>query len=138
MNYRWIIFLGAILAALGVASGAAGAHQIENRVEKGLMARKQLTQFETAVRYQIYHALGLILIGLVAQTRSSRWLAVAAVTMICGCLLFCGGLYAFVAVKSMQLPYENIVHVVPVGGGLFIVSWLVLAMGVLGKGKSPT
>jgi len=133
MNFRFVIFLGAVLAALGVASGAAGAHQLESRVEKGLMAPKQLAQFETAVRYQVYHAVGLILIGLVAQAHPSRWLAAAAVAMILGCLLFCGGLYAYVAVKSMQLPYENIVHVVPFGGGLFIVSWLLLAVGTFGK-----
>lgn len=133
MNYRWIIFLGAILAAMGVASGAIGAHLLEKRVEEKKIAAKQIEQYETAVRYQLYHALGLILIGALAQARPSRWLAAAAVAMICGCLLFCGGIYGYVAVKSMQLPYESIVHVVPFGGGLFILSWLLLAVGAFGN-----
>jgi len=128
MNFRFIIFLGALLAALGVASGAIGAHWLEKQV-----APKQLEQFETAVRYQIYHALGLLVIGALAQTMPSRWLSAAAITMILGCLLFCGGLYAYVAVVAKQLPYTGVVHVVPVGGVLFIVSWVLVAMGALRK-----
>ena len=131
MNYRWIIFLGAILAAMGVASGAAGAHQLESRVEKGLMARKQLEQYETAVRYQIYHALGLILIGVLAQANPSRWLVAAAIAMILGILLFSGCLYGYVASEVMQRPQKFFVHIVPVGGVLFIVSWVLLALGAL-------
>lgn len=134
MNYRWIIFIGAVLAAMGVASGAIGAHLLEKRVKEKKIAAKQIEQYETAVRYQIYHSLGLILIGALAQAHPSRWLVAAAVTMVCGCLLFCGGLFAYVAVMSMKLPYTNVVHVVPIGGGLFILSWVLLAIGVLGKG----
>jgi len=133
MNFRLVIFLGALLAAMGVASGAIGAHLLEKRVAEGTIAQKQLEQYETAVRYQIYHALGLLLIGALAQARPSRWLTAAAVTMILGCLLFCGGLYAFVAVMAMQLPYRQVVHVVPFGGVLFIVSWVLLAIGSLQK-----
>lgn len=136
MNYRWIIFLGALLAAMGVASGAIGAHLLEKRFEENKIAAKQVEQYETAVRYQIYHALGLILIGALAQAHPSRWLAASAVAMICGCLLFCGGLYGYIAAVTVPLPpLIFLKHVIPFGGGLFILSWMLLAVGTLANGK---
>ena len=133
MNYRAVIFLGAILAAMGVASGAIGAHLLESRVEQGLMKSKQFEQYETAVRYQMYHALGLLLVGLLGQTRPSRWLAASAVVMIVGCLLFSGGLYGYIAAVTVPLPLLFLRHVIPIGGGLLIVSWVLLAIGAVGK-----
>ena len=133
MNYRAVIFLGAILAAMGVASGAIGAHLLEDRVKAGLMKPKQFEQYETAVRYQMYHALGLMLIGLLGQMRPSRWLTASAVVMIVGCLLFSGGLYGHVAAVSMQKPIPLLVKIIPIGGGLQILSWVLLAIGAVRK-----
>jgi uncharacterized membrane protein YgdD (TMEM256/DUF423 family) len=131
MNYRVIIFLGAILAATGVAAGAIGAHLLEKRIEV-----KQREQFETAVRYQIYHALGLILIGILAHAHPSRWLTAAAAAMLAGCLLFCGGLFGYVTAVAMDWPLKFLVHIVPFGGGLFIVSWVLVAIGAAEKSVS--
>ena len=57
----WIA-LGALLAGLAVAAGALGAHGLKTWVDQGRLDIQQLTNFETAVRYQMYHAFGLIIV----------------------------------------------------------------------------
>src|SRR5262249_10485517 len=80
---------------------------------------------EVAVRYQMYHALGLILVGILLRGSPSRWLTAAAVLLLAGTILFSGGVYGWLATGIKPL-----VHVVPLGGTLWIVSWFVLAVGV--------
>lgn len=128
MSPRFIVFLGALLAAMAVSLGAIGAHVLERQG----IDEKQMKNYETAVRYQMYHALGLVLIGALAHARPSRWLTAAAAAMIVGCFLFSGGLYGYVAAETVPVPsLAFLKHVIPVGGGLFIVSWVMLAIGGL-------
>jgi uncharacterized membrane protein YgdD (TMEM256/DUF423 family) len=116
--------LGALMAALAVALGAIGAH-----VLKSQLAAQQLETFHTAVQYQMIHAIGLILVGLVSLHNRSRWLDGAGWTMLVGILLFSGFLYAWVATGRRFFVYP-----VPVGGVAFIVGWVLLALGALRLG----
>jgi uncharacterized membrane protein YgdD (TMEM256/DUF423 family) len=119
------LFLGALIAALAVGLGAIGAHAL-----KSLLSAEQLVTFHTAVQYQMYHALGLILVGLLGLYQRSRWFDAAGWTMLLGILLFSGFLYAWLATGRRFFVYP-----VPVGGVAFIIGWLLTAIGALGLGQ---
>lgn len=115
---RLFLLLGAVSAAISVAAGAFGAHALRARVEPRL-----LEVFETAARYQMYHALALFAVAW-ASTRwagslvnASGWLFVA------GTLLFSGSLYAmtFTGIRALGA-------ITPLGGVCFIAGWLCLAL----------
>jgi uncharacterized membrane protein YgdD (TMEM256/DUF423 family) len=121
MPERLYVFFGAALAALGVALGALGAHALKHS-----LAPEQLETFRTAVHYQMLHALGLILVGLVRRGHANAWIDRAAWTMLAGVLLFSGFLYAWIATGLRWLMYP-----VPVGGVALVVAWALLAAGAL-------
>src|SRR5262245_47084251 len=114
------LFIAALLGGLAVACGAFGAH--------GLRARfaaddPMLTNWETAARYQMYHALALLAVGLLATRSPSRLLNFAGVGMTLGTLIFSGCLYALVLTGERRLG-----AVVPIGGVLLIFGWALLAV----------
>jgi uncharacterized membrane protein YgdD (TMEM256/DUF423 family) len=92
----------------------------------GTSSAKDLETFETAVRYQMFHALGLILIGLLAAGRPDAILNAAGWTMFAGILLFSGFLYAYVATGRTVFAMF-----VPVGGLAFILAWLGVAIAAM-------
>ena len=115
-----------LLGGLAVACGAFGAHGLESHFSSagsGLTAEEQrlLEIWETAARYQMYHALALLAVSFVAAQRPGRavWLAGAAMTL--GTIIFSGCLYALVLSGQKWLG-----AVVPIGGTLMIVGWLSL------------
>jgi len=120
------IVIGALLAATAVGLGAFGAHGLKTLVEQNRFSAKDLETFQTAVQYQMIHALGLVFIGLLAATRSSTMLDVAGWTMLVGILIFSGFLYAYVA-TGMKL----FAMFVPIGGVAFILAWLGVALAAI-------
>jgi uncharacterized membrane protein YgdD (TMEM256/DUF423 family) len=113
----WLV-LGAAIAAVAVAAGALGAHLLEKRLDE-----HQLKSFETAVRYQMFHAMALVLVGILAdQQPVGRW-AWPGGLFVAGIALFSGGIYAWLATGIRPL-----VHVVPVGGVCLILGWIALAV----------
>jgi uncharacterized membrane protein YgdD (TMEM256/DUF423 family) len=117
---RLWIALGAANAFLSVAAGAFGAHGLKARLAPDL-----LTIFETGARYHMYHSLGLIAIGLVAQTRPSPLLSGAGWAMLAGILLFSGSLYALALTGVRVLG-----AITPIGGLGFLAGWALLAVAV--------
>jgi len=119
MNDRFWIVCGSLLAATGVSAGAIGTHFLKEKLQ---LPDAELQTYETAVRYQMFHALALVLVGLLAARIDSRCLTAAGVAFLLGIVLFSGGLYAwlFTGIKPF-------VHVVPFGGFSWIVGWLLLA-----------
>ena len=113
------IFLGSLMAALAVGQGALGAHALKSQ-----LSPERLQTFHTAVQYQVYHAIGLILVGLLGLHHRSRWLDAAGWSMLIGVGLFSGFLYAWLATGRRFFVYP-----VPVGGVAFIIGWLLLAIG---------
>jgi uncharacterized membrane protein YgdD (TMEM256/DUF423 family) len=117
-----LISLGSLLGALAVALGAFGAHLLRRR-----LPAERLETFETAVRYQTYHALALLAAGLLAGQAASPSLAAAAgFLFIAGILLFSGSLYLLAATGERRWG-----AVTPLGGLAFIAGWLCLAVSVL-------
>jgi uncharacterized membrane protein YgdD (TMEM256/DUF423 family) len=129
--------VGAALAGLGVAAGAFGAHGLDGyfadkyaEVEPKQIAGfevpasyKHLEDFRTGVTYQMYHALGLIAVGLLSRVRPQVWLQVAAWAFLLGTVLFSGSLYAFTLTGQ-----RGWVVVTPIGGVLFLIGWLAFAI----------
>jgi uncharacterized membrane protein YgdD (TMEM256/DUF423 family) len=120
------IVIGALLAALAVGLGAFGAHGLTRLVEQGKFSAQDLETFHTAVYYQMIHALGLILIGLLSATRPSSLLDAAGWTMLAGILVFSGFLYTYVGTGN-----KLFAMFVPLGGVAFILAWLGVAIAAV-------
>lgn len=130
---RLFLILGALSAAISVAAGAFGAHALRARVEPRL-----LEVFETAARYQMYHAFALIAVALVlARTNGitaallgpapGNGLAVASGwCFVVGTLLFSGSLYAmtFTGIRALGA-------ITPLGGVAFIAGWVCLTVAAV-------
>ncbi|NMC22087.1 MAG: DUF423 domain-containing protein [Thermogutta sp.] len=117
MQGRILLFCGAILGAFGVALAAMGDHLVRGGVDA-----VAYHGFETAVRYQMFHALALLTLGVWSRRQPSRWIAAAAILFLLGTAAFSGGLYL-----RIVFPQIDWVWIVPVGGTLLIVGWLVAA-----------
>lgn len=111
---RLLFALGAVSAGLAVAAGAFGAHGL-----RGRLSPEMLAVFETGARYQMYHALGM-LVAARAGSPGAAWLFLA------GTVLFSGSLYAL---STTDLRWLG--AITPLGGVCFIVGWLVLAWSSL-------
>ncbi|MCU0623959.1 MAG: DUF423 domain-containing protein [Gemmatimonadaceae bacterium] len=116
--HQTFAIIGAISAGLSVAAGAFGAHALRTRVEPRL-----LEVFETAARYQMYHALALLAVAWIAERSPSPAVRVAGWAFVAGTLLFSGSLYAmtFTGVRALGA-------ITPLGGVAFIAGWIALAV----------
>lgn len=113
--------LGALFGGLGVAAGAFGAHALRARLDA-----RMLEVFETAVRYQMFHALALFAAAWLWQQTHATAAQVAGWAFLVGILLFSGSLYAL-ALTGMR----GLGAITPIGGVAFIVGWAALAMAAL-------
>ena len=109
--------LAALLAGLAVPLGAFGAHAMTDHYDL-----RALQTFETAVRYQMYHALALGLCAVLGM--QGRRTGTAAICFLLGIGLFCGSLYGIVFLEARWLG-----AVTPVGGLAVLAGWLLLASG---------
>ena len=118
---RSYIIAGAVFGLLGVAGGAMGAHWLQNVLDPG-----DLKTFETAVRYQMYHALALLATGLLAGNWKAVWFTLACGLFTAGVLLFSGSLYflAFTGIGAFGA-------VAPLGGVCLMAGWASLVIGTL-------
>jgi uncharacterized membrane protein YgdD (TMEM256/DUF423 family) len=114
---RLIPAIGGLLAGLAVAAGAFGAHML-----KSILDPPMLTVYDTATRYQFYHALGMVLVGLSMRICGDRKLATAAWLFAAGIVLFCGSLYG-IALGGLKW----LGPVTPIGGLAFMAGWSVFA-----------
>lgn len=120
-NARAILITGAVLAFLGVALGAFGAHALKAR-----LAADMLAVYQTGVQYHLAHALGIFLVGILVQIMpASKWLPAAAWTMTAGVIVFSGSLYAL-SVSDMRV----LGAITPLGGFALLAAWFLVAIGV--------
>jgi len=129
MSAKWILILGAVLGASGVALGAYHAHGLEKQLGSQELTpdevAKRIDQFGTGVRYQMYHALALMLVGIMACRADNRWLSASTVEIALGVVLFSGMLY------RLGLTGEQFhVLLIPAGGVSYIVGWCLLAVAI--------
>lgn len=137
MPARLWFFCGALLAGLGVMNGAFAAHGLEERLvpvyeEQPQLLPDRLAQYETGVRYQMYHAFALLAVGIVGSRKKSPLFDLAGFAFLMGIMVFSGMLYLLVFMNQPKLGM-----IVPVGGLAFMVGWLALAFGGFMALKDP-
>ncbi|MGX0046083.1 uncharacterized membrane protein YgdD (TMEM256/DUF423 family) [Staphylococcus haemolyticus] len=112
---KLFIILGALCTMMSVGTGAFGAHGLE-----GKLSDKYMSVWEKAVNYQMYHGLGLIIIGVISGTTSINvnW---AGWLLFLGMVFFSGSLYILALTQIRILG-----AITPIGGVLFIAGWLML------------
>jgi uncharacterized membrane protein YgdD (TMEM256/DUF423 family) len=128
LNPKHWIAIGALSAALAVALGAIGAHGLESWLDKNFepsVALKRMKNWQTAAHYHRFHALGMIVVGILARRSRSTVLNFAGWMMVLGTLLFSGLLYVYSVTGSRWMG-----PIFPIGGLSYIIAWLLLAIGV--------
>jgi uncharacterized membrane protein YgdD (TMEM256/DUF423 family) len=118
---RTFVGIGALLALLGVAAGAFGAHALSTR-----LAPERLSTFEVAVRYQMYHALALIAVAWATTRWQATPIVIAGWLFVAGVVVFSGVLYGLALGGPRWLG-----AVAPIGGLTLLLGWTLLAWGVL-------
>ena len=121
MTWRTFFLWGTIFGLLGVALGAFGAHALAEILEKN----GRTNTFETAVRYQFYHAFALLATGLLYRKIPSREVRLAGILFVLGTLIFSGTLYVLCLTGISWLG-----AITPLGGLSLIGGWLALVVGV--------
>lgn len=122
--HKQFIAIAAVLGAVSVGLGAFGAHGL-----KAILSPEQLVTYETAVRYQFYHTLALLTVGMLFQQYGSKALQWAGRLFIIGITVFSGSLYLLCLLPQ----YRWFGYITPLGGVCFIVGWLCVAAAVLKK-----
>ena len=118
------LFIGSILAGLSVAGGAFASHALKDR-----LSDRFLEIFETGTKYQMYHALALILVALLLNSQENPLITMvgAGYAFIIGILIFSGSLYALSLTGIKWLG-----AIAPIGGAALIIGWLSLAIAACG------
>jgi len=119
---KFILVVGAVSCALTVAIGAFGAHALKSLLE----ANQRVETFNTAVQYQMFHSLALLIIGILMLNYPQKLLSYAGWSHIAGVLLFSGSLYMLCLSGNTKWG-----AVTPIGGVFFIVGWILLMMAVI-------
>jgi uncharacterized membrane protein YgdD (TMEM256/DUF423 family) len=122
-----IVIIAAILAAITIGIGAFGAHGLKQLVDANALA-----SFETAVRYQMYHVFGLLVIGVATgiPVTTKKWVSRF---FYFGIIIFSGSIYMLALKEVHGMDVDFLGPVTPIGGLLFILGWLRLGYGLLTK-----
>jgi len=110
---RRLIAGGCLLAGVGVAAGAFGAHMLKAVLEPSMLAA-----YDTGTRYQMYHAFGMILAGMATRLFGDPRLANAGWIFAVGMVMFCGSLYGIALAGQKWMG-----PITPLGGVMFIIGW---------------
>ncbi|NGY38960.1 DUF423 domain-containing protein [Flavobacterium sp. XN-5] len=126
MNKK-LISTGALFGMIAIILGAFGAHAL-----KQVLSADQLITFETGVRYQMYHALFLIFIGLLPDL-TEKTKKIIYYLIISGVLFFSGSIYLLATNSMTSFDFKVIGFITPVGGLLLILAWGTLLLNYFNK-----
>ncbi|WP_416304997.1 DUF423 domain-containing protein [Neptunicella sp. SCSIO 80796] len=115
--------VAAFLAFIAVVAGAFGAHGL-----KTILSASELSSWQTAVRFQFFHCLGVILLVILYRQQTDRLLRWSANFMLAGMLLFSGSIYLLLLTGIKWLG-----PVTPIGGLCLMISWLILVVSSVRK-----
>ena len=119
MNKK-ILITAIILGLLSVVFGAFGAHSL-----KALISSEMLQTFETGVRYQMYHAILLLFVG-ITELIQQKTKKIVFYLIILGVLLFSVSIYLLATNNLTNFNFKAIGFITPIGGLLLIISWILL------------
>ena len=118
------LLVSGILGALAVIFGAMGAHALKN-----LISSEQLVSYETAVKYQMYHALAVLIVGLIQKESSSKYLKYAINLFLIGVILFSGSIYLLSLQDLIGFKFSTFLGPITPFGGIFLIAgWIMLIM----------
>ncbi len=119
---KFFLLSGSVLGLLGVAIGAFGAHALKSMLD----AAGRADTFETAVRYMFYHAIALVLVGILSKEFPGNTIYWSGNAFLLGTLIFSGSLFliCFTGINVFGA-------VAPIGGTLLIIGWALLFWSVL-------
>lgn len=120
-----IVATASILAAVTIGIGAFGAHGLKNILDPA-----SLNTFETGVRYQMYHAIALLVLGL-SPMISLRVKRVVFWIFLIGIILFSGSIYLLALNGVLTFDTSSLGFLTPIGGLFFITGWFYLAYGII-------
>ncbi len=124
--YKPALLSGTILAMLAVIFGAFGAHYL-----KTIFTPDLLTSFETGVRYQFYHAIALLILGLYASQVEAKFIKTIFIFFLGGIILFSGSIYLLCAFKSASIiGLSGLGILTPLGGVCFILAWAIWVVSI--------
>lgn len=126
MNKK-IVGIAAIIGLISIIFGAFGAHAL-----KAVLNAEQLVSFETGVRYQMYHALFLLFVGMANVITEKQKKTIFILTLI-GILFFSGSIYLLATQGISGINFKFLGPVTPIGGMFLIFSWLMLAFYSFGQ-----
>lgn len=122
MGHKYFLILGAVNAFLAVGLGAFGAHGLKARLSPDMLG-----VYQTGVQYHFYHALGLLLVGiLVNQWPTVDLIKTSGWVMFAGIVIFSGSLYLLSITGIRWLG-----AITPIGGLAFLVAWLLLVVAFI-------
>lgn len=125
MKPNTILFCAAILGAIGVITGAFGAHALKER-----LTETSLDAYRTGVLYLFIHAIAMMLTGLIGLTgKWNPWLRRAAPAFLFGIILFSGSLFLLSTSALTGITLGVLGPLTPLGGLCFITGWIFLAVG---------
>jgi uncharacterized membrane protein YgdD (TMEM256/DUF423 family) len=126
---KLFLIIGVILAGLAVVLGAFGAHGLKKIVDA-----ETVGIYQTGVQYQMYHALALLAVGILAERMANSVVNYAGLFFIGGIVFFSGSLYLIASLKAMNKAVTAGVGILtPIGGMLFIIGWILLLIAVVKK-----
>ena len=125
MNKSFLV-LGSFLGLLGVGLGAFGAHALKDF----LTENGNSITFDTAVKYQFYHAFALIITGILAKDFDNKWINYAGKAFLIGTIVFSGSLYA-ICITNIKM----FGAITPIGGTLLILGWTCLIVSFVKSGR---
>ena len=129
--HKSFVVTGALLGAIAVTLGAFAAHGL-----KKIVVPETVQIFQTGVQYQMYHALGLLLTGLLYEKCSQKYIKIAGYLFIAGIILFSGSLYVLTIGKAAEVTALDKAGIItPQGGVCFIAGWLFLFYAAWKKNK---
>ncbi len=123
---RKITITATILGMISIILGAFGAHAL-----KKVLSLEQLSTFETGVKYQMYHALFLLYVGLSSVSDKAKKTIYNLIVF--GVLFFSGSIYLLATKDITHLDFKLIGILTPIGGLLFILAWIVLLINYMQK-----
>ena len=124
MNKKLLI-TGSILGLISIIFGAFGAHGL-----KTLVSPENIQTFDIGVRYQMYHALFLLLVGSTSLVTPKNKNLIFYFTVI-GIVFFSGSIYGLATNSLTSFDFTSIAFITPIGGLLLILAWLVLLINFL-------
>ncbi|MFK7833580.1 MAG: DUF423 domain-containing protein [Winogradskyella sp.] len=122
---KTLLITGTILGILGIILGAFAAHGLEKLVDADA-----IKSFETGVRYQLYHAFFLLILGSTSFV-SLKSKKIIFYLVLLGVLFFSGSIFGLATNTLSSFDFKTIALVTPIGGLLLIMAWMVMLIGII-------